>query len=180
MSKAMGYALGLVPERGTETYTFLDRLIRDVATQYQTPVFDPHVTLLSSVEGDEQDIREKTRILAASLEPFEVQLGEVGSNGTYFQILFSRIEQTSAVMSANTTAQKEFAVDRGTYFPHLSLAYGDLSNEQVGALQQFVAQGNQITGMHFLARGVELWRTEGVVEDWGRVALFPFGKPRIR
>ena len=176
MSKATGYSLWLVPERGTETYEFLDKLIRNVATQYRTPVFDPHVTLLGGVGGNEQGICEKTRLLAEKLAPYELRLGEVGSNGTYFQILFSRIEQTPAAMNVNAVAQKVFAVDKGKYFPHISLAYGDLSNEQVVALQQFVAKGNKITGMHFLAQGVELWRTERAVEEWRRVAIFPFGK----
>lgn len=176
MSKATGYSLWLVPERDTETYELLDQLIRTVAAQYRTPVFDPHVTLLGGVEGTEQDMREKTRVLAEELTPYEIQLGEVGSNGIYFQILFSKIEQTRSVLNANTVAQEVFGVDKGKYFPHLSLAYGDLSNEQVATLQQFVGQRNPIAGTHFLAQSVELWRSEGTVEEWRKVAIFPFGK----
>lgn len=176
MSKATGYSLWLVPERGTETYEVLDKLICDVASQYQTPIFAPHVTLLSGAEGNEQDIREKTQVLAEKLTPYEIKLGEVDSSATYFQILFSRIQETSAMMNANTVAQKVFGVDRGYYVPHLSLAYGDLSNEQVATLRQIIAQLNKLTGMHFRAQGVELWRTVGTVEEWCIVATFPFGK----
>lgn len=176
MPKTSGYALCLVPERGTKTYEMLDKLIRDIATQYNTPVFDAHVTLLGGIEGDAQDIREKTRMLAASLEPFEIQPGGIGSNGIYFQVLFSRVEQTLPVMNANALAQKIFAVERGTYFPHLSLAYGDLSSDQVATLQEFVGQKISLTGMHFRAKGVELWHTEGSIEEWRNIAFFPFGK----
>lgn len=173
--KATGYSLWLVPERDTETYVFLSQLIHNIAARYRTPVFDPHVTLLGGRDGTEQDMREKARLLAGELSPFEIQLGEVDSSGIYFQILFSKIEQTCAVLNANVVAQKVFGVDKGKYFPHLSLAYGDFSNEQVAALRQFVAQRNPIAGMHFFAQG-ELWHSEGAVEEWRKVAFFPFGK----
>ena len=176
MSKATGYSLWLVPESGTETHQLLDKFVRNVATQYQTPIFDPHVTLLGGVEGKEQDMREKTLTLAEQLAPYEIQLGEIGSSATYFQILFSRVQETSAMMNAHAAAQKVFAVDKGYYVPHLSLAYGDLSNEQVATLRQIIAQSNKFTGMHFRAQGVELWRTVGTVEEWCIVATFPFGK----
>ena len=180
MSKATGYSLWLVPERKTETYRFLDQFIRDVAAQYQTPVFDPHATLLGGVDGDEKDMREKTQMLAEKLAPYEIQLGEVGSNGIYFQILFSRVEQTPSVLEANAVAQKVFGVDKGKYFPHLSLAYGDLSNEQVAALKQFIAQRYPpITGINFLVANVELWRSEGAVNKWHRVATFQLKAERI-
>src|SRR3989344_2138401 len=117
MSKATGYSLWLVPESGTETHQLLDKFVRNVASQYQTPVFAPHVTLLGGVEGKEQDMREKTLTLAEQLAPYEIQLGEVDSSGIYFQILFSRIQETSAMMNANTVAQKVFGVDRGYYVP---------------------------------------------------------------
>jgi len=174
MSKATGYSLWLVPERDTETYVFLDQLIRNTAAQYRTSVFGPHVTLLGGVEGGEQDVCEKTRVLAGELSPYEIKLGEVGSNGTYFQILFSEIDQTHSVLNANALAQKVFGVDKGDYFPHLSLAYGDLSNEQVVTLQRVVAQGCAIAGTHFVAQRTELWYTEGAIEEWYRVETFPF------
>jgi len=170
------YSLWLVPEGRTETHRFLDQLIHSAAVKYRTPAFNPHVSLISGVAGSEQDVREKTRVLAEKITPYEIQLSEVGSNGIYFQALFSRVEQTRSVLDANIVAQKIFGMDKGKYFPHLSLAYGDLSNEQVATLQQFVVLGNPIAGMHFLAQGVELWRIEGAVEKWRKVATFPFGK----
>jgi len=176
MSKATGYSLWIVPEIESEAYEFLDKLIFSAATYYLTPVFKPHVTLLGGIEGKEQDMREKTRQLAEKLAPYEIQLSQVASNGTYFQILFSWIEQTPAVMNANAISQQLFAVDKGKYLPHLSLVYGDLSKEQVVALQQFVARGKDLAGIRFLAKSIELWHSEGSVEEWKKVVAFPLGK----
>lgn len=175
MSKASGYSLWLVPDIKSEVYRALAQCIADIAKEHQTPNFIPHATLLGGVDGNEESILDKTRKLAEMIAPYEIQLGEVGSNGIYFQILFSKVEQTEAVMRANIVAQKVFVVDKGKYFPHASLAYGDFSPETVAVLeQQLVEHRHLITGKKFLVRDIELWRTEGEVKDWYRVDTFPF------
>lgn len=79
------------------------------------------------------------------------------------------------VMRANIVAQKVFVVDKGKYFPHASLAYGDFSAETVAVLQRQLAEHHHpITGKKFLVRDIELWRTEGEVKDWYKVDAFPF------
>lgn len=173
MSKALGYSLWLVPDFGSEVYRMLEQQITDVANKYQTPNFLPHVTLLGGLVGDEKSLCDKTQKLAETLNPYEIKLGEVGSNGTYFQVLFSKVEQTKAVIDANSLAQDIFEVDKATYFPHLSLAYGDFSLEEVALLKREITQDNFAVGKSFLAREIELWRTEGVVQDWYKVATFP-------
>lgn len=174
MSKASGYSLWLVPDTGSELYRTLAQCIAKIAEEHQTPNFIPHGTLLGGVAGDEKSLCDKTQRLAETLEPYEIQLGEVGSNGIYLQILFSKIEQTDAVMYANSLAQRVFGINKGIYFPHLSLAYGDFLPEEITTLQsEFTQRNDQIIGRKFLVRDIELWRTEGVVQDWYKVATFP-------
>ena len=116
-------------------------------------------------------------MLASELSPYEIELGEVSSSGIFLQILFFKIKQSPPVLEANIVAQKMFKVDKEKYFPHLSLAYGDLSSEQITTLQQFVAQKEPTAEIHFLVDRIELWRTEGNVEEWQYVTSLPFGKP---
>ena len=175
ISKASGYSLWLVPDTKSEVYRVLTQCIADIAKEHQTFNFVPHTTLLGGVVGFEEDIRNKTRKLAEMIAPYYIELGEVGSNGIYFQILFSKVEQTEMVMRANIVAQKVFAVEKGKYFPHASLAYGDFPSETIVILQQQIRERqHSITGKKFLVRDVELWRTEGEVKDWYKVAIFPF------
>lgn len=175
MSKASGYSLWLVPDTKSEVYRVLAQCISDIAKEYQTPNFVPHATLLGGVDGNEEDVRNKTRKLAEMIAPYEMELGEVGSNGIYFQILFSKVEQTEVVMRPNIVAQKVFGVEKGKYFPHASLTYGDFPLETVAVLQQQLRERcHSITGKKFLVQDIELWRTEGEVKDWRKVATFPF------
>ncbi len=170
-----GYSLWMVPRRSSEAYKLLSHLISQVAMEYLTPIFIPHVTLLGNIDRSgrpEQYACEKARLLADELSPFEIKLDGIGSNDTYFQILFFSVKQTPAVINANAVAQKVFAVSRGKYFPHLSIAYGDLYNH-TDALKRLASQ-HPANELCFLTHGVDLWRTEGPVREWYRIATFPF------
>ena len=173
MPKTTGYSLWLMPERNTKTYSFLDQLIRNLAARYQTPIFNSHITLLGGINDNEQNVREKTQLLAEKLTPYEIQLDEIGTNKTYFQILFYKIKPTHSALNANDIARKVFGINKEKYFPHLSLAYGDLTSEQVFVLKQIVTQYNQISEICFEIKTIELWRTEGAVEKWRKIAIFP-------
>lgn len=173
--KATGYSLWLVPEKGGEAYQFLERVIQDIGSDYQTPLFDPHVTLVGGVEGLEKTVLKKARELAKELTPYEIELGEIDSNGTYFQILFSQVMQTISVMHAGATAQKVFGMEGEKYFPHLSLAYGAFSQEQVNGLMTTMGE-KSIKGTRFFVDRIEVWSTEGFVEEWRKVAEVPLGE----
>lgn len=95
MSKASGYSLWFVPDVESDVHRKLSGCIEEIAKSYRTPNFVPHVTLLGGVCGREKDIRAKTENLASFLIPYEIDLGEIGSNGTYFQILFLKVRPSS-------------------------------------------------------------------------------------
>ncbi len=174
MSKASGYSLWLVPDVDSEVHRVLKGYIAAMSKEYQTPNFVPHVTLLGGVDENEVDICCNTRKLANELAPYEIEFGGLGSNGIYFQILFSKVELTEAVMHANTLAQRILGVNQGIYFPHLSLAYGDFSPKELAVMgEQLQKRIGSVSGMRFLVREIELWRTEGKVADWHKVAVFP-------
>lgn len=174
MSKISRFSLWLVPDADSEIHRLLAAYIGAMAKKHQTPNFIPHVTLFGAVEGEEGDICSKTQKAAEFIAPYEIELGEVGSNGTYFQILFTRVVQTETVMHANTVAQQMFKVKQQIYFPHLSLAYGDFTPEELTVMEeQLQKRGGRVVGKRFLVQHIELWRTEGKVSDWHKVAAFP-------
>lgn len=173
MKLSAGYSLWLVPLRECEAHSTFSRCISEIAEECGTYTFVPHVTLLYVGDGAEEEMCGKTQELANALVPPVIQLGAIESNGTYHQILFSQVEKSDAVMRAHALAQKIFGVDRGTYFPHLSLAYGDISSEKIAALTNRLTNRDLISGMTFTAGEIELWRCEGTVEEWEKVAAFP-------
>lgn len=175
MSKATGYSLWLVPDRESAMYQLLAESIREIARQYGTPVFEPHVTLLGGISGELEEVRQKTRRLARMLSSYALQLGSIGSHGTYFQILFSRVTQSEDVMAAGRHARDLFEVGEGTYFPHCSFAYGNLSEADLKSLRASLESKTVLGGVTFTVQTVELWRTEGSVEEWHQVESFLLG-----
>jgi 2'-5' RNA ligase len=174
-SLASGYSLWLVPDVNSEAYRILKRCIDDLAQVYQTPSFVPHITLLGGVQDSSGRMQRDTKELAGRLHHCPIQLDAIGSNGIYFQILFARVKPVRAIYNRNTEAKKFFGIHSSVcYVPHLSLAYGNLSSEQVRALQHRLSgQSYVIPGIKFLARKMELWYTQGPVQDWTKIEVFP-------
>lgn len=173
MAAATGYSIFLVPPEGSELYASLAECISEIAGRSGAPIFVPHVTLIGGILGNEQDVTEKTRELADSLTPFDIKLGELGSNGTYFQMLFSKIDPSVSLMKSNQLARDIFDAQDGVYFPHLSLAYGDFTPDEVETLKQEILNQQWIPfGNTYCVKELELWNTEGEVSHWRRVGTF--------
>lgn len=173
MNKASGYSLWLVPPRDDKTFEFLRGLIQELARKYETPTFDPHVTLLGGIEGEEQDIVEKTKSLASSLSPHPIWFDEVGTRRTFFQALFIEAAAVaSRLVRPHLRAKEMFGTIQERYFPHLSLAYADLQPDQLFALMELLPL-RKLQGLYFVPESIELWRTEGEVKDWCLVDVFP-------
>lgn len=174
-SKATGYSLWLVPKRNDETFLFLKGLIDKVAAEYKTISFDPHVTLLGGINESAQNVYEKTSRLATKLSPYEIKLGKIGSNRSYFQVLFSKVIETNPVIHANTVAQHVFGMNSDKYFPHLSVAYGDFSKDQINFLKTNLGKYS-LPEKDFVVEDVELWSTEGSVNEWYKIETFSLVK----
>lgn len=105
-------------------YNVLARAIRELARELGAPVFEPHMTLLGHLEGSEDDHRRRTELLARELSPFPIVLTDAAHGDAYFQCLFLRVQQSSAVMDAHARACRAFDRPTGAYMPHVSLVYG--------------------------------------------------------
>ena len=100
------YHLWLKPSG--EAYASLASLIRDLAKELKGPVFEPHVTLLGNVTGEEQALIGQTKKLAAALEPFQITLAAPDYRETYFQCLFLHAVETDILLGTHTAARRLF------------------------------------------------------------------------
>ncbi len=66
------YHLWLTP--GGEAHDCLAQLIDQLSQQYRGPKFEPHITLLGELEGEESILSEQVIELAKRLTPFVVHL----------------------------------------------------------------------------------------------------------
>ena len=117
------FHLWLVP-----TGALFDRLagvLADLSARYRGPAFDPHLTLLGRLEGEEEVLVDRTRQFAHALQPFEVRLKEPGYEAQYFRCLFLPVESSPPILDAHRQATRIFdAQPTSAFDPHVSLLYG--------------------------------------------------------
>jgi 2'-5' RNA ligase len=116
------YHLWLKPSG--ETYNLLAHTIHELARGLGAPVFEPHITLLSNLDGTEGQHRQRSEELVERLHPFPIGLIAASCGNEYFQCVFLKVDQTPPIMGANALARLIFSQPHDGYFPHLSLAYG--------------------------------------------------------
>ena len=103
----------------------MQEIITNLSAKYDSPDFEPHITLLGGISSDLESLKQKTELLISKLKPFPVLFSEVSFSTTYFQSVLVRVKATAALMNANMLAKAIYKVDNNVFMPHLSLIYGD-------------------------------------------------------
>lgn len=92
----MKYSLWLLPSE--PVFSKLQEEINHLASQFNTPKFIPHLTLLADIEGDLGNITEKISELTKGFSVLHLSLGSVSFSTTYFQSVLVRVNSTSTLM----------------------------------------------------------------------------------
>ncbi|KPL14762.1 hypothetical protein AMJ74_02775 [candidate division WOR_3 bacterium SM1_77] len=163
------YSLWLMP-RG-HVADELQTLIADLTRKHMTPSFQPHVTLIGSLNLPKAVAVSKTKELATQIKPFIVKLSEVAYLDQYFRCVFIKAERTTGLMTAHLTARDLFDYQQDEdYMPHLSLVYGDLQSITKRAIIQRIGVEMNI---EFLAVELYLYYTGGQPKEWCCVLKAP-------
>ena len=164
------YHLWLVPSG--ETYHALAAVIHQLARELGAPVFEPHVTLLADLGGTEREHVNRTKALAARLQPTRIVLTEPSATDAYFQCLFMHVEQTADVLRLRTAAATVFERDPQPYLPHLSLVYGSYPSS---VKQTVIGRLPPEVRTSFIVETLHLIRADSLEpDDWHEIARFAF------
>lgn len=163
------YHLWLAPTG--RAYDILMEAITDLSRAYHAPVFEPHVTLLGSLPSTEEDISVRCLELGESLSPIDILLTEPGLADQYFQCVFLKTQETTALMNAHELARKMFVKDPSPYMPHLSLLYGHYSLELKDRITSTLSQNLRI---NFTSDMIHLIRSKSEHPvDWTSILTVP-------
>ena len=165
------FHLWLMPTGGT--CERLAAIIRHLSHKHGGPLFEPHVTLLGGIEGEEEEICHNTMRLAQGLRPFEVQLTKPGYQDSYFRCLYLHVQETPSLMEAQAQARIILNQQKELQFqPHLSLLYGtyaaDLKEHMIESLESQAGVVFEATAVHVIKAA------HSQPKDWEKRALFPF------
>jgi putative hydrolase of the HAD superfamily len=119
--------LWLVPEERCERQ--FAALISSLSRCFSGPTFDPHVTLLGSMDADGDALADRMRGLAGRLPPLSLHPLAVSCLNDYYRSLFVDLELGPQLGVAREEARRAFEVPFAgrPYTPHLSLYYGELA-----------------------------------------------------
>jgi len=169
---ATTYHLWLQPSG--KIYDILAKTIAELSNAYQAPFFEPHVTLLGSLPGTEEEITGRSSQLGTSLQPFDIQLTEPAYGDQYFQCVFLKVQETLAMMNAHELAKRLFAKDPSPYMPHLSLLYGHYSIERKDKIAATIPETLQL---RFTVDTIDLIRAGSEdPKDWLPILSVPLSR----
>lgn len=164
-----GYSLWLMPSG--EVYERFTYLIKRLAQEYNGPIFQPHVTLLGEFTQSEEEVIKLTQDLIADQKPFPVTLRQIDYQDFHFRALFVIAEITEPLLSLHSRAKQIFGMQNiPPYMPHLSLLYGNYSND---VKEKIISEIGSEQTAQFDVSIVHLVKG-GKVEEWKIVKEFPF------
>ncbi|MBU3940770.1 MAG: 2'-5' RNA ligase family protein [Nanoarchaeota archaeon] len=172
MLKTKGFSLWLMPSG--EVYDILNTLISGLSMEYNTPFFQPHITLLDEVLISEKEIVSKTAQLSSIINPFKIELDEIKYLNEYFSCLFISVKQTNELINANLKAKKIFNRKNDVkYVPHLSLIYGNLLPQ---IKKEIITEIGRKIPLSFDVNKIYLVSTKGAPKDCYCVKEIPLNK----
>ncbi|GAA6003838.1 hypothetical protein JCM10207_006430 [Rhodosporidiobolus poonsookiae] len=198
----MGIALWLCPA-SSAAETDLSSVISTLSSTHSTPLFSPHVTLISGIPSPtplpeilSQLTTAVSSYRAAHTPPLTLTLSDLGTraaHGNYFQFVFARVLADRPLLDLRKAVRaalfpEQVAAGEGdAYFPHLSLAYGEDAPEEgriaVGIIEKLVKEGTakEGEGERWSVGGVEevevlevkVVRCDGKPEEWKVLGSVP-------
>lgn len=173
---ARGLSLWLAPQ-GEPRQRLLSAIER-LAAHFGGEVFQPHLTLVAGLDGEPAPALETVRRAAGSIAPITLRFAGVEGLEAHFRCLFLRAHLDRPLRDVQALASRAFGREpEASFLPHLSLFYGRLAAEQKAEL---ALELRTLAAQPLEARELQLWRTQGPVDDWRELGRFRLGQARPR
>lgn len=107
------------------------QIMEKLRIEFGGPAFEPHVTVVGAQRLKKAEACAMLEAACTAMSSYTCRLTDIAGGTFFYQCVYALVEQTPQVMEANLQANRCFGVDENArpYMPHLSLLYGDLSDE---------------------------------------------------
>ncbi|KAL1555942.1 cyclic phosphodiesterase-like [Salvia divinorum] len=155
----------------------LKRLMSGLRSEFGGPEFEPHVTVLGAIKLTESEARGMFQKACEGVKPYAATVDRVATGTFFYQCVFLLLRPTPEVVEASAHSCAQFGFKSSTpYIPHLSLLYGDLTDEEKKTAQEKAyALDESIDGLNFQISRLALYKTETedqTCKSWEKVEEF--------
>jgi hypothetical protein len=165
------FALWLLPDAAARQW--LAALIHDLAREFQTVAFEPHLTLLGGIHGAEPALTATLANLADRMKAMALRPSAVQYRPEYFRSVYIGIVSDAALDQSRGDAAALYGGSAAAFEPHISLLYGDLPEETKHVIA--VRLSDRLPHRIPCDR-VALYDLAGKPDAWSAVATVSLGK----
>lgn len=155
----------------------LKKLMQGLRAEFGGPQFEPHITVVGAISLTLDDALAKFRSASEGLKAYDAKVDRVATGtGTFFyQCVSLLINPTPQVVEASAHCSGHFGFKRSTpYMPHLSILYGDLTDEEKKKAQEKAnTLDESIAGLSFPVTRLALYKTDTediTLKSWEKIA----------
>ncbi|XP_050105747.1 cyclic phosphodiesterase-like [Malus sylvestris] len=155
----------------------LKKLMQGLRAEFGGPQFEPHITVVGAISLTLDDALAKFRSASEGLKAYDAKVDRVATGtGTFFyQCVSLLINPTPQVVEASAHCSGHFGFKRSTpYMPHLSILYGDLTDEEKKKAQEKAnTLDESIAGLSFPVTRLALFKTDPkdiTLKSWEKIA----------
>lgn len=160
------FGLFLIPS--TSQYKEYTKTIKTLCNKYSIPEFDAHVTVIGTIESDENEAVSKVKKIAEGYKKMEVEFLGINFSDTYYKCVFAQIKMTPQLLNLYKELGTTFQyIGKSAFFPHMSFLYGDFSSEEKSNIAEQVKVEKEL-----LLDKLVIVRDGPLPIDWTHVAEF--------
>ncbi|KAL4563405.1 hypothetical protein LXL04_027446 [Taraxacum kok-saghyz] len=109
----------------------MKKLMVGLRSEFGGPEFEPHVTVVGAITLTEDEARDKLKKACEGLKSFNATVQKVATGTFFYQCVYLLLHPTTEVMETGAHCWNHFGYKPSTpYMPHMSILYGDLSEEE--------------------------------------------------
>ncbi len=162
-SPVTGHSIWLIPSPISSLV--IEQMINELSEQFNTPLFQPHLTLLGQIPEEQERILPVFHELAQSCSPITLKPRRLDMQETFYRSLYYEIIATPELTAMNDVARSLFNQDSAdVFFPHISLLYGFIPASAKRKIIRAFQPPDEIT-----LDSIVLMRTQGEVKDWEHI-----------
>ncbi|XP_054778647.1 cyclic phosphodiesterase-like isoform X1 [Prosopis cineraria] len=163
----------------------MKKLMSGLRSEFGGPEFEPHITVVGAISLTPDDALKKFRSACEGLKAYNATVDRVATGTFFYQCVYLLIHPTPEVMETSDLCISQFDYNRSSpchssecriktldslvflndkenppYMPHLSLLYGDLTDEEKKKAQERAKALDDVSGLNFQISRLALYKTD--------------------